>query len=236
MHADDAFPALDFASWGYDAVHHGEGWNGVAVASRAVDGPIRTGLDDVDLDVEARGLAVRCGDVDVVTADVPNGAPSTPPSTSRSWPGWPACRPARGTRSTGRPGPLYGDQHRPRRRDVYDPACPSGHPYSPAGSTPEPRRRTPGGRRSPTPPRARRLAVGLPANNYSRGRARIKHVLTDRRAGRGRGSSSSSNPATGSSRRTTASSGGLQSRRHPGLGQPRLAGDRRGRATSRHAG
>lgn len=72
--ADDAFPAMDFASWGYDAVHHGEGrWNGVAVASKVGLSEIRTGLDDVDLDAEARLLAVRCGEIDVVTAYVPNG-------------------------------------------------------------------------------------------------------------------------------------------------------------------
>ncbi len=72
--ADDAFPALDFVSWGYEVVAHGEGrWNGVAVASRLGVDQVRTGLDDVDLDAEARVLAVRCGDIDVITAYVPNG-------------------------------------------------------------------------------------------------------------------------------------------------------------------
>ena len=72
--ADDAFPAMDFASWGYDVVPHGEGrWNGVAIASRVGVDEIRPGLDDADLDVEARLLTVRCGDVHVITAYVPNG-------------------------------------------------------------------------------------------------------------------------------------------------------------------
>ena len=33
--AEDAFPAADFESLGYESVHHGEGrWNGVAILSR----------------------------------------------------------------------------------------------------------------------------------------------------------------------------------------------------------
>ena len=72
--ADDAFPAMDFAAWGYEVVPHGEGrWNGVAIASRIGVDDVRPGLDDADLDVEARLLTVRCGDVHVVTAYVPNG-------------------------------------------------------------------------------------------------------------------------------------------------------------------
>ncbi len=72
--ADDAFPAMDFAAWGYDVVPHGEGrWNGVAVASRVGIDDIRPGLQDADLDVEARLLTVRCGAVHVITAYVPNG-------------------------------------------------------------------------------------------------------------------------------------------------------------------
>lgn len=72
--SDDRFPALDVATWGYEAVAHGEGrWNGVAVLSRVGATEVRPGLGDVDLDVEARLLTVRCGDVDVITAYVPNG-------------------------------------------------------------------------------------------------------------------------------------------------------------------
>jgi exodeoxyribonuclease-3 len=72
--ADDAFPTMDFSMWGYESVSHGEGrWNGVAIVSRVGVDDVRPGLDDADLDLEARLLTVRCGDVDVITAYVPNG-------------------------------------------------------------------------------------------------------------------------------------------------------------------
>ena len=72
--ADDAFPSMDFSMWGYESVSHGEGrWNGVAIVSRIGVDDVRPGLDDADLDIEARLLTVRCGDVQVVTAYVPNG-------------------------------------------------------------------------------------------------------------------------------------------------------------------
>ena len=72
--ADDAFPSMDFSMWGYESVSHGEGrWNGVAIVSKVGVADIRPGLDDADLDIEARLLTVRCGDVHVVTAYVPNG-------------------------------------------------------------------------------------------------------------------------------------------------------------------
>ena len=72
--ADDAFPSMDFSMWGYESVAHGEGrWNGVAVVSRIGVDDVRPGMDDADLDIEARLLTVRCGDVHVVTAYVPNG-------------------------------------------------------------------------------------------------------------------------------------------------------------------
>jgi exodeoxyribonuclease-3 len=72
--ADDAFPTMDFSMWGYESVSHGEGrWNGVAIVSKVGVDDIRPGLDDADLDIEARLLTVRCGDVHVVTAYVPNG-------------------------------------------------------------------------------------------------------------------------------------------------------------------
>jgi exodeoxyribonuclease-3 len=72
--ADDAFPSMDVSMWGYESVPHGEGrWNGVAILSRIGATDVRPGLDDADLDIEARLLTVRCGDVDVITAYVPNG-------------------------------------------------------------------------------------------------------------------------------------------------------------------
>ena len=72
--ADDAFPTMDFSMWGYEVVPHGEGrWNGVAIATKLPVGDVHPGLDDADLDLEARLLTVQCGDVHVITAYVPNG-------------------------------------------------------------------------------------------------------------------------------------------------------------------
>jgi exodeoxyribonuclease-3 len=72
--ADDSFPAMDFAAWGYEVVPYGEGrWNGVAIATRMEVGEVLLGLDDAELDAEARLLTVRCGQIHVITAYVPNG-------------------------------------------------------------------------------------------------------------------------------------------------------------------
>ncbi len=73
--ADDAFPALTFASMGYESAHHGQGqWNGVAVLSKV-------GLDDVvtnfaagiDPDVDARIITATCAGIRVSSVYVPNG-------------------------------------------------------------------------------------------------------------------------------------------------------------------
>jgi exodeoxyribonuclease-3 len=74
--ADAAFPALAFATLGYESVHHGEGrWNGVAIVSRVgVDDPSVgfAGGDTVASD-EARLLSATCGGVRVASVYVPNG-------------------------------------------------------------------------------------------------------------------------------------------------------------------
>ena len=73
--ADDAFPALTFASMGYESAHHGQGqWNGVAMLSKV-------GLDDVvpnfapgiDPDVDARIITATCAGIRVSSVYVPNG-------------------------------------------------------------------------------------------------------------------------------------------------------------------
>jgi len=73
--ADDAFPALTFASMGYESAHHGQGqWNGVAVLSKV-------GLDDVVAnfapgiapDVDARIITATCAGIRVSSVYVPNG-------------------------------------------------------------------------------------------------------------------------------------------------------------------
>jgi exodeoxyribonuclease-3 len=73
--SDDAFPAMTFASLGYDAVHHGEGrWNGVAILSRVgIDAVVDGFADGGEPDAEARLLTATCGGVRVVTVYVPNG-------------------------------------------------------------------------------------------------------------------------------------------------------------------
>ncbi len=75
--ADDGFPALSFATLGYESAHHGEGrWNGVAILSRVglddVTSGFGDGLDDPYLG-DARLIAARCGGVRVVSVYVPNG-------------------------------------------------------------------------------------------------------------------------------------------------------------------
>ena len=73
--ADSAFPAMAFASLGYEAVHHGEGrWNGVAILSRVGIDDVVSGFADGDApDAEARLLTATCGGVRVMSAYVPNG-------------------------------------------------------------------------------------------------------------------------------------------------------------------
>ena len=74
--ADAAFPALTFASIGYESAHHGQGqWNGVAVAfegrSRRRRG--RTSRSGIDPDVDARIITATCGGIRVSSVYVPNG-------------------------------------------------------------------------------------------------------------------------------------------------------------------
>ena len=78
--ADSAFPAMAFASLGYEAVHHGEGrWNGVAILSRVGIDDVVSGFADGDApDAEARLLTATCGGVRVMSAYVPNGRAHRP--------------------------------------------------------------------------------------------------------------------------------------------------------------
>ena len=73
--SDDAFPAAEFDSLGYDSVHHGQGrWNGVAIVSRVgLRDPILGFGDDRDPDPDARLVWATCGDIRVASAYVPNG-------------------------------------------------------------------------------------------------------------------------------------------------------------------
>src|SRR4051794_35769365 len=75
--SDKAFPALTFHELGYETVHHGQGqWNGVAILSRVGIDTVRYGFGEDFADPyegDARLVAARCGDVDVVSVYVPNG-------------------------------------------------------------------------------------------------------------------------------------------------------------------
>jgi len=73
--ADDAFPALTFKEYGYEAVHHGEGrWNGVAILSRVgLEKPLYGFDTGIEADPDARFISAECGGVRVHSVYVPNG-------------------------------------------------------------------------------------------------------------------------------------------------------------------
>jgi exodeoxyribonuclease-3 len=74
--ADATFPAMAFATLGYEAAHHGTGrWNGVAILSRIGLKDISAGLAEEDGSSESEGrfVSAMCGDVRVVSVYVPNG-------------------------------------------------------------------------------------------------------------------------------------------------------------------
>jgi exodeoxyribonuclease-3 len=73
--ADKSFPALAFATLGYESAHHGQGqWNGVAILSRV-------GLEDVVADFadggakdrDARIISATCAGIRMTSVYVPNG-------------------------------------------------------------------------------------------------------------------------------------------------------------------
>jgi exodeoxyribonuclease-3 len=74
--ADSAFPAMAFATLGYESVHCGQGqWNGVAILSRiGIEDVVAGFADQADVDTaEARLLWATCGGVRVASVYVPNG-------------------------------------------------------------------------------------------------------------------------------------------------------------------
>ena len=72
---DDAFPALTFASLGYESAHHGQGqWNGVAILSKVgLSEVVANFADGGPADPEARIITALCGGVRVTSVYVPNG-------------------------------------------------------------------------------------------------------------------------------------------------------------------
>ena len=74
--SDESFPALEFASLGYEAVHHGNGqWNGVAILSRVGLGDVRKAFtgENPDTVAECRIIAATCQGIRVFSVYVPNG-------------------------------------------------------------------------------------------------------------------------------------------------------------------
>jgi len=71
---DDDFPAGAITDAGYHCVFKGQkSYNGVAIISRREADEVRVGLGDAALDVEARIIRARFGDVTVVNTYVPQG-------------------------------------------------------------------------------------------------------------------------------------------------------------------
>jgi exodeoxyribonuclease-3 len=74
--ADATFPAMAFATLGYEAAHHGTGrWNGVAILSRVGLKEVSAGFGDEGGTTAAEGrfVSALCGDVRVSSVYVPNG-------------------------------------------------------------------------------------------------------------------------------------------------------------------
>ena len=117
---------MPFRMAGYELLHHGEGrWNGVAIASRVGVDDIRPGLEDAELDVEARLLTVRCGEVHVLCAYVPNGRSLDAPQYDQKLAWLSRLRALLSDRfdPTEDQVVLCGDLNiAPDDRDVYDPA------------------------------------------------------------------------------------------------------------------
>ncbi len=71
---DADFPAGAFQELGWHAAYHGQKtYNGVAILSREPPQDVERGMDDKEVDHEARFLAATVGGVRVVSLYVPNG-------------------------------------------------------------------------------------------------------------------------------------------------------------------
>jgi exodeoxyribonuclease-3 len=73
-----AFPEDEIRSAGYHAVLLGQKtYNGVAILSREPASDVRLGFDDAEFDVQSRVICARFGELQVISAYVPNGAEVT---------------------------------------------------------------------------------------------------------------------------------------------------------------
>jgi exodeoxyribonuclease III len=72
---DVKFPAMEFATLGYECVHHGlNQWNGVAVLSKVgLERPHANFDDGEQPDAEARIVSATCAGIRVTSVYVPNG-------------------------------------------------------------------------------------------------------------------------------------------------------------------
>ena len=82
---DAAFPLDEIQKAGYFAAVHGQKtYNGVAILSRVETGELKRGLGDGVDDPQARLLAARVGDVEVVAPTCPTAGPSAASPTLTS--------------------------------------------------------------------------------------------------------------------------------------------------------
>jgi exodeoxyribonuclease-3 len=123
--ADDAFPALTFASMGYESAHHGQGqWNGVAVLSKVgLDDVVANFASGIDPDLDARIITATCAGMRVSSVYVPNGRSLDHEHYvyKLDWLGRLAVHVTSGSATDG--AVVAGDFNiAPDDRDVYDPA------------------------------------------------------------------------------------------------------------------
>lgn len=73
--SQDAFPAAEIASLGYESAHFGQGqWNGVAILSRVgLTDVVRNFAPGVEPDGEARIITATCAGLRISSVYVPNG-------------------------------------------------------------------------------------------------------------------------------------------------------------------
>jgi exodeoxyribonuclease-3 len=116
-----AFPEDEIRQAGYHAVLLGQKtYNGVAILSREPPSEVKLGFGDAELDVQSRVISARIGELQVISAYVPNGAEVTSEKYAYKL-SWLECFAAylRATCAPDRPIALCGDFNiAPDDRDV----------------------------------------------------------------------------------------------------------------------
>jgi exodeoxyribonuclease-3 len=124
--ADGTFPALAFASLGYESAHHGDGrWNGVAILSRVGLEQVVAGFteDAEGVAAETRLLAATCGGVRFHSVYVPNGRSLDSDQYVAKLDWLARLRDQLASAAADGPIAVCGDFNiAPEDRDVYDPA------------------------------------------------------------------------------------------------------------------